>query len=175
MAPAGSRRVFRRAPVADRRGMHALRVLPPGDHGLLVHQTQVYRRSRGDPAPLVDPLVDTRGDLADLVLAFGIVLNRSGWRIDYLGSDTPVEELSGTVKVRHPDLVVLAATLPGTLEPLTAQLIVLAQRAPLVLGRSGRHAPAGRRRAGPAADQRPGQRGRECRVAAVTVLHLKES
>ena len=78
------------------------------------------------------------GELHDLALmAFGIVLNRSGWRIDYLGISTPVEELTGTVDARHPDLVVLAATLPEILEPLTAQLTVLAGRAPLALAGPG--------------------------------------
>ena len=74
------------------------------------------------------------GELHDLALmAFGIVLNRTGWRIDYLGTNTPVEELTGAVEGRRPDLVVLAATLPETLEPVTAQLTVLARHAPLVL------------------------------------------
>ena len=50
-------------------------------------------------------------------MVFGIVLNRNGWRIDYFGMNTPVEELARTVDARHPDLVVLAATLPENLEP----------------------------------------------------------
>ena len=78
------------------------------------------------------------GEHHDLALmAFGIVLNRTGWRIDYLGINTPIEELTGTVDARLPDLVVLAATLSETLGPLTAQLIALAQRAPLALAGPG--------------------------------------
>ena len=78
------------------------------------------------------------GELHDLALmVFGIVLNRNGWRIDYLGMSTPVEELTRTVDARRPDLIVLAATLPGTLEPLAAQLTALARRAPLVLAGAG--------------------------------------
>ena len=78
------------------------------------------------------------GELHDLALmAFGIVLNRNGWRIDYLGTSTPVEELARTVEARRPDLVVLAATLPETLEPHAAQLTALAQRAPLALAGAG--------------------------------------
>ncbi|HMD91927.1 MAG TPA: hypothetical protein VKG80_04725 [Trebonia sp.] len=50
---------------------------------------------------------------------------------------TPVEELTRTVDARHPDLVVLAATLPGNLEPLTTQLTARAQRAPLALAGAG--------------------------------------
>ena len=59
------------------------------------------------------------GELHDLALmVFGIVLNRNGWRIDYLGMSTPVEELERARSTpAHPDLVVLAATLPEHLEP----------------------------------------------------------
>ena len=78
------------------------------------------------------------GELHDLALmVFGIVLNRNGWRIDYLGMSTPVEELTRTVDARRPDLVVLAATLPENLEPHAAQLTALAQRAPLALAGAG--------------------------------------
>jgi MerR family transcriptional regulator, light-induced transcriptional regulator len=74
------------------------------------------------------------GELHDLALmVFGIVLHRSGWRIDYLGMDTPLAELTRTVDARRPALVVVAATLPETLGPLAAQLTALAQRAPLAL------------------------------------------
>jgi len=78
------------------------------------------------------------GELHDLALmVFGIVLNSNGWRIDYLGMNTPVEELTRTVEVRRPDLVVLAATLPETLEPHAAQLTALARSAPLALAGAG--------------------------------------
>jgi MerR family transcriptional regulator, light-induced transcriptional regulator len=78
------------------------------------------------------------GELHDLALmVFGIVLNRNGWKIDYLGMSTPVDELTRAVDARRPDLVVLAATLPENLEPLAAQLTVLAQRAPLALAGAG--------------------------------------
>jgi MerR family transcriptional regulator, light-induced transcriptional regulator len=70
-------------------------------------------------------------------MVFGIVLNRNGWRIDYLVMSTPVEELTRTVDARHPDLVVLAATLTGNLELLATQLTALARRAPLALAEAG--------------------------------------
>ena len=78
------------------------------------------------------------GDFHDLALmVFGIVLNRSGWRIDYLGANTPLGEVTRSADARSPDLVVLAATLPGSLEPLAEQLTELAQRAPLLLAGPG--------------------------------------
>ena len=107
------------------------------------------------------------GELHDLALmVFGIVLHRSGWRIDYLGMNTPVEELTRTVDARHPDLVVVAATLRETLGPLAAQLTALAQHAPLALG-SRRHAGDRERGGGPADDARPSNRGRANQLAAV--------
>jgi hypothetical protein len=48
-----------------------------------------------------------------------------------------VEELTRTAAARPCDLVVLAATRPGTLEPLTAGLAALARAAPLALARAG--------------------------------------
>jgi len=78
------------------------------------------------------------GEQHDLALMiFGVALNRHGWRIDYLGVDTPIEELTRTAAARLPDLVVLAATQPGTLEPLTAELATLAGTAPLALAGAG--------------------------------------
>src|SRR5450755_2116721 len=63
------------------------------------------------------------GEQHDMALMiFGIVLNRNGWSIDYFGINTPVEELERAVDATHPDLVVLAATVPETLESLRPKL-----------------------------------------------------
>ena len=78
------------------------------------------------------------GELHDMALmAFGIVLNRHGWRIGYLGTNTPVGELERAADASRPELVVLAATLPETLEPLRPELAGLARRAPLALAGPG--------------------------------------
>ncbi|HYX60413.1 MAG TPA: cobalamin B12-binding domain-containing protein [Streptosporangiaceae bacterium] len=78
------------------------------------------------------------GEQHDLALMiFGVALNRHGWRIDYLGVDTPIEELTRTAAARLPDLVVLAATQPGMLEPLAAELATLADTVPLALAGAG--------------------------------------
>ena len=67
------------------------------------------------------------GELHDMALMiFGIVLHRNGWRIDYLGANTPVEELARAAGLSHPDLVVLAVTRAETLGPLRAELAPLA-------------------------------------------------
>jgi methanogenic corrinoid protein MtbC1 len=78
------------------------------------------------------------GDQHDLALMmFGIVLHRSGWGIHYFGTTTPPQELERAVDATHPDLVVLAATIPGTLEPLRPELASLARHAPLALAGAG--------------------------------------
>jgi DNA-binding transcriptional MerR regulator len=78
------------------------------------------------------------GELHDMGLViFGIVLNRNGWRVDYFGMNTPVEELERYAEATRPSLVVLAATLPETLEPLRPQLAALARRAPLAFAGAG--------------------------------------
>jgi MerR family transcriptional regulator, light-induced transcriptional regulator len=78
------------------------------------------------------------GELHDMALmVFGVVLNRNGWRIEYLGTNTPVEELERAVDATHPDLVVLAATLPETLGPVRPALASLGRRAPLALAGAG--------------------------------------
>jgi MerR family transcriptional regulator, light-induced transcriptional regulator len=78
------------------------------------------------------------GELHDLALMmFGILLHGNGWRIDYLGADTPAGELARAAGISRPDLVVLAATRPETLEPLRAELAALARRVPLALAGAG--------------------------------------
>ena len=78
------------------------------------------------------------GEQHDMALMiFGIVLNRGGWRIDYFGASTPVEELERTVEAARPGLVVLAATRPEALEPLRPKLARLARLARLALAGAG--------------------------------------
>jgi MerR family transcriptional regulator, light-induced transcriptional regulator len=78
------------------------------------------------------------GELHDMALMiFGIVLNRNGWRIGYLGPSTPIEELAHAADASHPDLVVLAATVPGVLELLQPELTSLALHVPLALAGPG--------------------------------------
>jgi len=78
------------------------------------------------------------GELHDLALMiFGIALNQHGWRISYLGADTPLSELTSAVADHRADLVILAATRPQALQPLSDDLAVLAQAVPLVLAGAG--------------------------------------
>ncbi len=73
------------------------------------------------------------------LLLFGVVLRTHGWRITFLGADTPVASLAETVRAIAPDVVVVTGTVQGVLEPLVEQLREVARGARLYL-------------AGPAAD-----------------------
>jgi MerR family transcriptional regulator, light-induced transcriptional regulator len=77
-------------------------------------------------------------ELHDLaLLVFGIVLNRNGWRVGYLGVSTPLDDVMSTATEMHPDLVVLAATTPERFARHAEQLSQLARIAPLALAGEG--------------------------------------
>lgn len=59
------------------------------------------------------------GELHDLgLIAFGLALRRRGWRITFLGPDTPAETLVEAARRLEPALVVVSATVRRRLTPL---------------------------------------------------------
>jgi methanogenic corrinoid protein MtbC1 len=93
-----------------------------------------WGQGRGPLAVLACP----PGERHDLpLLAFGVVLHRNGWRIVYLGADTPLAELARTVEDKQPDTVVLAAVAPDRFADCVSDLIPLARSAPLRLAGAG--------------------------------------
>ena len=63
------------------------------------------------------------GELHDLALiVFGLALRRRGWRITYLGPDTPVDTLIDAARTLEPELVVVAASSTRRLKPLEGTL-----------------------------------------------------
>ena len=75
---------------------------------------------------------DERHDLG--LLAFGLALRERGWRVSYLGPDTPPEALTSAAEQLHPALVVVAATEPARFEAVRGDLRALARRHPLLVG-----------------------------------------
>ncbi len=62
------------------------------------------------------------GELHDLgLLCFGIALRSHGWRITYLGSDTPHSTLIDAATKLTPRIIVLATTKPSRLRALAGQ------------------------------------------------------
>jgi DNA-binding transcriptional MerR regulator/methanogenic corrinoid protein MtbC1 len=63
------------------------------------------------------------GERHDLgLLAFGIALRGHGWRITYLGADTPPESLQESIRVLAPNAVVLAMTVTADAEAVDDSL-----------------------------------------------------
>jgi MerR family transcriptional regulator, light-induced transcriptional regulator len=102
--------------------------------GRLASLARGWGQGHGPRAVLACP----PGELHDLgLLVFGIALNRNGWRIDYLGADTPLDDLINAAADTSADLVVLAAATPERFNGLAADLSRLASVVPLALAGAG--------------------------------------
>jgi MerR family transcriptional regulator, light-induced transcriptional regulator len=67
------------------------------------------------------------GERHDLgLIAFGLALRARGWRIDFLGSDTPTESIVRATHALNPALLVISATAAELLAPILDQLAALA-------------------------------------------------
>ena len=102
--------------------------------GRLAGLARGWGNGRGPQALLACP-PDELHDLA--LLAFGIVLHRGGWRIEYLGANTPMPDTIQVTSATRPGLVVLAATTPERFTQVAAELTRLAAMAPLALAGAG--------------------------------------
>jgi DNA-binding transcriptional MerR regulator len=71
------------------------------------------------------------------LIAFGIALHQIGWRITYLGADTPIPMVGQVADATEPDIVVIVAALPGRLSGRVDELRDLADRWPLALAGAG--------------------------------------
>jgi MerR family transcriptional regulator, light-induced transcriptional regulator len=68
------------------------------------------------------------GEQHDLgLIAFGLALRARGWRILYLGTDTPLESLAGAARSSRPDCVAISAVNPRGLKAIREDLIELAR------------------------------------------------
>lgn len=71
------------------------------------------------------------------LIAFGLALRNRGWRITYLGQDTPISTLVQEARELGPDRVVVAASDAERLDDALAELARLARAAPLSIGGAG--------------------------------------
>ncbi|HET7379520.1 MAG TPA: MerR family transcriptional regulator [Gaiellales bacterium] len=78
------------------------------------------------------------GELHDLgLICFGLALRARGWRIAFLGADTPIDTLKQTAEGLHPDLVVLTATTPQRLSRVRSELRALGEAKRLAIAGAG--------------------------------------
>ena len=102
--------------------------------GRLLGLARGWDRGRGARAVLACP----PGEQHDLgLIAFGLALREQGWRITFLGADTPFDTLVETVRTLAPDAVVLAVADPARIEPVADDLQRLAGETALWLGGEG--------------------------------------
>ena len=82
------------------------------------------------------------GEQHDLALiCFGLALRGRGWRIAYLGPDTPIEEVAAIGRRLSAQAIVVAALDPGRLTQQRASLASVGSTMPLWLGGSGASQP----------------------------------
>jgi MerR family transcriptional regulator, light-induced transcriptional regulator len=78
------------------------------------------------------------GERHDLgLLCCGLALHRRGWRVTYLGPDTPANALESTIDLMNPALVVIGAVQPEPLYAAAPALERLAGRVELAVGGAG--------------------------------------
>jgi MerR family transcriptional regulator, light-induced transcriptional regulator len=68
------------------------------------------------------------------LIAFGLALRSRGWRIVYLGPDSPIDTVADLSRQLEPSLVVLNAVSRERVRPVLPKLRSLARRHPLALG-----------------------------------------
>jgi DNA-binding transcriptional MerR regulator len=79
--------------------------------------------------------VETPGEQHDLgLIAFGLGLRSRGWRIVYLGPDSPIDTVADVSRQLEPSLVVLNAVSRERLQPVLPKLRELARRHRVGLG-----------------------------------------
>jgi DNA-binding transcriptional MerR regulator/methylmalonyl-CoA mutase cobalamin-binding subunit len=87
------------------------------------------------PRALLACTPDERHELG--LIVFGLLLRQHGWRITYLGADTPVDTLAAAAQQLSPVAVVLIALTPDRLRSLREPLTQLARSTRLLLGGAG--------------------------------------
>jgi MerR family transcriptional regulator, light-induced transcriptional regulator len=96
------------------------------------------------------------GERHDLgLIAFGLVLRERGWRIAFLGSDTPIETIADAVGTLAPAAIVLAAVTAEPFEAVAAQIRALAGTTRVLIGGQGASDDLSERLGAPSLDADP--------------------
>ena len=86
------------------------------------------------------------GEQHDLALiVFGLALRERGWRITFLGPDTPLDSLADAARTLEPAAVVIAASTPKRLAGTEGSLRTVARIAPLWIAGAGASSEAGKK------------------------------
>lgn len=102
--------------------------------GRLLGLSRGWGRGDGSLALLACP----SGEHHDLgVLCFGLILRANGWRVSFLGGDTPADSILDCVSETRPDVVVVFAMVPERLEGIESTLERIAAGSALMLAGPG--------------------------------------
>jgi MerR family transcriptional regulator, light-induced transcriptional regulator len=96
--------------------------------GRLMAMARGWGRGSG-PLAVLACAEDEQHDIP--LLLFGLLLRTYGWRVAYLGADTPLPSLVQAVRELHPAAVVVSGTAAGVLDGQSAGLQEVALHAPL--------------------------------------------
>jgi len=102
--------------------------------GRLLGLARGWGQGRG-PVAVLACLPGEQHDLG--LLAFGITLQRRGWRIVYLGPDTPIATIDQAIDELAPDLVVLTGTVPELFTSHADAIADLARQTPVAVAGAG--------------------------------------
>ncbi len=102
--------------------------------GRLLSLARLWGRGSG-PLALLACAPGEQHDIT--LLAFGLLLRSYGWRILFLGADTPIATLTEAAETTRPTIAVLASFDPALLQAEATALRRLAKIAPLVLSGPG--------------------------------------
>lgn len=89
----------------------------------------------GGPLAILACAPGERHDIG--LIAFGLVLRSHGWRILFLGADTPLETVARAAEATEPKLVVISGTTEATLGAARQGIKQLARTVPLILSGAG--------------------------------------
>jgi len=102
--------------------------------GRLLSLARLWGRGAG-PLALLACAPGEQHDIS--LLAFGLLLRSHGWRILFLGADTPISTLKTTAQATHPAAIVLVAFDAALLESKATALRQLTRITPLLLSGPG--------------------------------------
>jgi DNA-binding transcriptional MerR regulator len=120
--------------------------------GRLLGLAQGWGQGRG-PAAVLACLPGEQHELG--LLAFGVVLRRRGWRITYLGTDSPIEAVADISQSLAPAVVVLLAMNPDNFLARAHEIKQLANQVPVAIAGPGATPEAARHTQTQVLDQDP--------------------
>lgn len=102
--------------------------------GRLLSLARLWGRGAG-PLALLACVPGEEHDIS--LLAFGLVLRSHGWRILFLGANTPLPTIVQTIEATGPEIVVLTTFRPHHVEAVADDLRALAGTVPLAISGPG--------------------------------------